>query len=92
MSVSEHVKQRAFTLPPSLPPRGLRRMAAAEYVGVSMTTFDQMINDGIMPKPKRYRGCVIWDRCELDEAFGNLAAEGAAKQVPSNPWDAMSNV
>lgn len=77
-------------LPASLQPRGLRRPAAAAYVGVSMSTFDLMINEGLMPKPRRFCRCVIWDRLELDEAFASLPSD--EKAAKSNPWDAMSNV
>jgi hypothetical protein len=34
-------------------PRGLSRIEAARYVGVSPSLFDQMVKDGRMPGPKR---------------------------------------
>jgi hypothetical protein len=39
-------------LPPSLPPRGLSRVEAARYIGVSPSLFDEMVKDGRMPPPK----------------------------------------
>lgn len=57
------------SLPPSLAPRGLSRVQAAEYIGVGVTKFDQMVEDGRMPKPKRIDGRTVWDRVQLDEAF-----------------------
>lgn len=36
-----------------IPRRGLSREEAAMYVGVGSTKFDEMVNDGRMPKPKR---------------------------------------
>ena len=60
------------SLPPSLAPRGLSRNQAAEYIGVGSTKFDEMVNDGRMPKPKRIDGRVVWDRVLLDEAFEAL--------------------
>jgi predicted DNA-binding transcriptional regulator AlpA len=89
--MNEHVKPRNV-LPASLPPRGLRRVEAAAYVGVSPSTFDEMIRDGFMPTPKRFRGCIIWDRMALDEAFTCLPDREGAKPASTNPWDAMSNV
>jgi predicted DNA-binding transcriptional regulator AlpA len=53
-------------------PRGLSRTLAASYVGVSPTTFDKMIRDGLMPRPKRVYGRVIWDKLALDDAFDVL--------------------
>jgi hypothetical protein len=37
-----------------LPRRGLRRDAAAQYVGVSTTKFEQWVNDGRMPKAEAH--------------------------------------
>ena len=78
---------RDFVLP--YPPRGMRRPEAAAYVGVSPSLFDQMIHDGVMPKPKRYRRRNIWDRWALDEAFSCLPTD--ADTPVENPWDRVSN-
>lgn len=53
-------------------PRGLRREAAARYVGVGLTKFEEMVASGLMPKPQLVAGCVVWDRLKLDAAFDNL--------------------
>jgi hypothetical protein len=68
-------RQRIHILPPSLPPRGLSRSQAAEYVGVSPSLFDEMIRDGRMPQPKRVNTRKIWDRKLLDLAFDALPCE-----------------
>jgi excisionase family DNA binding protein len=73
--------RRNATLPLSLPPRGLSRVQAAEYVGVSASTFDKMVSTGEMPAPKRIRARVIWDRKQLDCAFDAFDDGG------ENPWD-----
>jgi predicted DNA-binding transcriptional regulator AlpA len=49
--------------------QGLRRDRAALYVGVSATKFDDLVARGIMPKPRRIDGCVIWLRDSLDAAL-----------------------
>jgi predicted DNA-binding transcriptional regulator AlpA len=64
---------RKDALPASLPPRGLSRVQAAEYLGVSPSLFDQMVKDGRMPKPVRINSRTVWDRVKLDEAFGALS-------------------
>jgi predicted DNA-binding transcriptional regulator AlpA len=74
---------RASSLPPSLPPRGLARVQAAEYIGVGTTKFDEMVGDGRMPRPKRIDGRTVWDRVKLDEAFAALDDDGNAP----NEWD-----
>lgn len=58
-------------------PRGLRREAAADWIGLSSSKFDEMVKDGRMPKPKRIDGCVVWDRFRLDAAFEALPDENA---------------
>jgi predicted DNA-binding transcriptional regulator AlpA len=63
-------------LPPSLPPRGLSRVEAAQYIGVSPSLFDQMVEDGRMPKPKPINARKVWDRLRLDQAFESLPDTG----------------
>jgi predicted DNA-binding transcriptional regulator AlpA len=59
-----------------LPPRGLSRVEAADYIGVSATLFDQMVADRRMPWPKRINSRVVWDRIQLDAAFAALPNDG----------------
>jgi excisionase family DNA binding protein len=73
--------RRSGSLPLSLPPRGLSRVQAAEYIGVSPSTFDKMVADGQMPTPRKMRGRVIWDRKRLDQFFDAFDDDG------ENPWD-----
>ena len=63
-------------------PRGLSRVEAAAYVGVSPSMFDIMVKDGRMPQPKRINSRTVWDRRRLDEAFEELP-----ESVERNPWD-----
>lgn len=76
-------------LPLSLPPLGLSRVFAAEFVGVGVTKFDLMVEDGRMPKPRRIDGRKVWDRQQLEEAFKALPVEGGDRETP-NPWDSVS--
>jgi len=70
-------------LPLSLTPRGLSHVQAAEYIGVGVTKFDEMVADGRMPSPKRIDGRLVWDRIKLDEAFETLDDYAGSK----NEWD-----
>jgi predicted DNA-binding transcriptional regulator AlpA len=74
--------KRTPMLPSSLPPRGLSRVQAAEYIGVSPTKFDEMVQNRTMPKPKRVGTRATWDRRKLDEAFDALPGDDEV-----NPWD-----
>ncbi|WEK50275.1 MAG: hypothetical protein P0Y66_21960 [Candidatus Kaistia colombiensis] len=62
----------ASPLPPSLPPRGLSRAVAAAYIGISPRLFDELVQDGRMPKPKLINSRTIWDRLAIDDAFSAL--------------------
>jgi predicted DNA-binding transcriptional regulator AlpA len=64
---------------------GLSRAQAAEYVGVGVSLFDQMVTDGRMPKPKLINSRKVWQRQRLDEAFAELPEEGQG-QDSSSPW------
>jgi predicted DNA-binding transcriptional regulator AlpA len=70
-------------LPLSLAPRGLSRGQAAGYIGVGVTKFDEMVDDGRMPRPKRIDGRLVWDRVKLDAAFDELDDDIR----PKNEWD-----
>lgn len=72
-------------LPFSLAPRGLSRIQAAEYIGVGVTKFDEMVADGRMPRPKRIDGRLVWDRVKLDEAFEALDDDPG----PKDEWDGL---
>lgn len=74
---------RISVLPPSLPPRGLSREQAAEYIGVSASTFSVLVKEGEMPGPRKIRGRSVWDRVTLDDAFAALPSTDDA----DNPWD-----
>jgi predicted DNA-binding transcriptional regulator AlpA len=81
-------RARTSLLPASLPPRGLSRAQAAEYVGLGTTKFDALVADGRMPKPARIDGRNIWDRVKLDEAFAELT-DAAEEAHSTNEWDQL---
>lgn len=68
--------------PMTLSPRGLSRAQAATYVGVSVGLFDEMVNDGRMPRPLRINRRKIWHRLQIDDAFDELH-----NTTDSNPWE-----
>jgi len=78
----KYAADRRDVLPLSLPPRGISRVEAARYVGVSPTTFDDMVKDGRMPKPKRIGARTVWDVRALDIAFDALPSDDA----PADVW------
>jgi hypothetical protein len=53
-------------------PRGLSRDGAAAYIGIGTTLFDRLVDSGMLPKPARLEGRVIWDRRRLDRTLDEL--------------------
>lgn len=68
----------------SLPRRGLRRIEAAVYIGVTVEAFDGLVRAGIMPQPKIIAGTDVWDIDALDLFFTALPDARAhhAKRSP----------
>lgn len=65
-----------------LAPIGLSRDEAAAYVGVSERKWDEMVEDGRMPKPKVVDGRRVWSRLAVDKFFAALPDEKG--EVESN--------
>ena len=75
--LGQDIMPRQTALPPMLAPRLISREAAAAYVCVSPKTFDQMVKDGRMPRPRVLgRNRHAWDVRELDAAVDLLPVEG----------------
>lgn len=56
---------------PSILPRGLSRLEAAAYVGLSPNAFDRAVRAGDLPAPRRFPSVAkaLWDRVQLDRVF-----------------------
>jgi excisionase family DNA binding protein len=68
-----------------VPRRGLSRIEAAVYLGISPGKFDQLVDDGRMPAPRRIDRRKVWDRYEIDMAFDALPSENPLSQAST--WD-----
>ena len=75
---------RRPVLPPGCLPRGLCRVEAASYIGVSPSKFDDMVKDRRMPVSKVIDARRVWDVRALDRAFEALPDAGESSAV--NPW------
>lgn len=64
------------------PRRGLNCPEAAAYIGVSVTKFLEMVEDGRMPKAKTVDRRRVWDIRQLDLAFDALPG-GDDEDAPS---------
>jgi hypothetical protein len=69
-----------------IPRRGLSRLEAAMYVGVSPSKFDELVTDGRMPGPRAIDARKVWDVRELDMAFDELPREDSPS-IAGSSWD-----
>jgi predicted DNA-binding transcriptional regulator AlpA len=67
-----------------VPRRGLSRIEAAMYYGVSPSKFDQMVDDGRAPQPRLIDNRKVWDMFELDASFNELPH--AENPSVANSW------
>lgn len=75
-----------------VPRRGLSRIEAARYVGISTTTFDKLVHEGKMPQPFRIGSRVIWDLRKLDAAFDELSGPEEVDSFAGwENWDASQS-
>ena len=65
---------------PLYPPRWLRRVEAARWVGMSPSKFDQLVDDRRLPIPKTIDGIIVWDRYQLDSAMELLPDKGLSSE------------
>ncbi len=77
----------------ALPPptaRLLSRPEAAAYVGVSPSTFDKLMADGLMPRPLKVYARTLWDVRTLDASIDSLHDTCDSQDGDSpddNEWD-----
>ena len=60
----------------AITPLGLSRPQAAAFVGMGVSLFDRMVEEGRMPRPRKAYGRLIWHRQELEDAFAELPYHG----------------
>lgn len=69
-------------------PRGLSRVQAATYIGVSTSLFDQMVADGRMPPPREINSRRIWGRHQVDASFDDLpGGSDQGARIVGDSWD-----
>lgn len=74
------------TIPPGCPRRGLSRIEAALYLGISPSKFDELRKDGRVPPARLIDGRKVWDVKELDFAFEAFPLE--SNDARSDDWTA----
>nr|WP_027487497.1 hypothetical protein [Allorhizobium undicola] len=67
--------------------RMLNRLQAAAYAGVGVSKFDEMVDDGRMPQPRKIDSRRVWDVRQIDIALDALPSEGNSSLLEGNDWD-----
>jgi predicted DNA-binding transcriptional regulator AlpA len=78
------VSSRSLSQLRPIPRRGLSRIEAAMYLGISPSKFDEMVKDGRVPRPRMIDSRKVWDIFELDGSFDDLPREDGRSIV--NSW------
>lgn len=73
--------------PPGVARFGLTRGEAAFMAGVSATTFDKMVEAGVMPAARTWGARKLWLRPEVEAALLELPEAGAGERAVVNSWD-----
>ncbi len=74
----------------NIEPRVLRRGDAARYLSISPTSFDALIDDGVIPPPKTIKSRIkIWDKRALDRVIDDWF-DDAEFEGGKNPYDDIS--
>jgi excisionase family DNA binding protein len=66
--------------------RGLDAQEAAVYLSLSPSFFRQLVQEGLMPRPRVIKGRRIWDIEELDIAFKAMPREGGEHNDTVDTW------
>jgi len=82
-------------------PRGLSRLRACAYIGVTPQVFDRLVSKEKMPKPTRIGHLVRWDKVAIDRAFdalfGSAGTDEGGEEIiefeagpPANEWPILT--
>lgn len=74
--------------PRAIAKRMLSRAEAAAYCGVSPSTFDKMVKDGLIPSPLKIYARNLFDLHKLDAALNALSGDACViAEAANNDWD-----
>src|SRR5260221_12947848 len=68
-------------------PRGLSRLRAAAYIGVTPQVFNRLVAENKMPRPKRIGHLMRWDKLAIDKAFSLLFGGDGFDESGEEIWE-----
>ena len=69
------------------PRHALSAPEAALFVGINENMFRELVEEGVMPRPRMIRSRVLWDADELVLAFKSLPRQGEEPESVIRGWD-----
>ena len=69
------------------PRHALSAPEAALFVGISETLFRELVQEGVMPRPRQIRSRLLWDTDELVLAFKSLPRQGEEVAPTLTGWE-----
>ncbi|KAA0684580.1 hypothetical protein DTW90_36180 [Neorhizobium sp. P12A] len=70
----------AIDLTRNVPRLGLNRSEVALAIGVSANTVDQMVQEGFLPKPRKWHTRKVWLISDIVSAMASWPEDGISKQ------------
>lgn len=77
-----------------IPRLGLNRAEVAVAIGVSVNTVDQMVEEGFLPRPRKWHTRKVWLVAEIVAAMADWPEEGFSARkgtgADTNEWRASA--
>jgi predicted DNA-binding transcriptional regulator AlpA len=70
----------------SVPRLGLNRAEVAVAIGVSANSVDQMVDEGFLPKPRKWHSRKIWIVSEIEAAMREWPTDGLRSTNDDDDW------
>lgn len=72
----------------NVPRLGLNRLEVAMSIGVSANTVDLMVEEGFLPKPRKWHSRKVWLVADIVAAIASWPEEGyqGAKEADGEDW------
>ena len=80
--------KHARLIPPGCEPFSVSREEGADMWGVGTTKWDELVADGIVPRPMKIGTRTVWDLGSLKRAWKRFADENGAPDE-CNPWERL---
>ena len=78
--------KRERRLPPNLEPLAVGRWEAADFLGVSVQTWDAWVKEGVMPQGLHVGTRILWDVSEFGDMPANKMTIDGVRKNKADVW------